>query len=138
MKRITHISVSALAMLVVTAALVAPASAYQSINAASHPVASSDQGSGQTGTSINAILGESTPVAAAESPRPGFSTPNAILGSANVSEPVVTNATSTDSTGFDWNDALVGAGSALVLVLLAGGAMALGRHRRAPRAQPTA
>jgi hypothetical protein len=135
MKRITQITISALATLVVTAAIVAPASAYESVNAASHPAASTDQGSGQTGTSINAILGESTPVA---SPRPGFSSPNAILGSANVSEPVALTSTSTDSTGFDWNDALIGAGSALVLVLVAGGAMALVRHRRAPRAQPIA
>jgi hypothetical protein len=136
MKRITQITISALATLVVTAALVAPASAYQSVNAASHPAVSTDQGSDRTGTSINAILGESTASTPAPSEGAGFSSPNAIQGSANVSEPVV--LTSTDSTGFDWNDALIGAGGALVLVLLAGGAMALGRHRRAPRAQPTA
>ena len=134
MKRTIQITISALTTLAVTAAFVLPASAYESINAAENPVAGTDRSSGPTGTSINAILGESTPA-------PGgrvevTSTPNAIEGGSNVSEPVV--VTSTESTGFNWGDALIGAGGALVLVLFTGGVMTLIRRRRAPRVQPIA
>ena len=134
MKRTTQIAISALTTLAVTAALVAPASGYESINASENPAAGTDRSSSPSGTSINAILGASAP---APSAGVGFTeTPNAIEGGSNVSEPVV--VTSTNSTGFDWDDALIGAGGALVLVLFTGGAMTLVRRRRAPRVQPTA
>ena len=112
MTRIRQISISMMATLVVAAAVAAPASAYESVNAASHPA--------------------SNPASSAD-----FSTPNAILGSSNVGEPVVETSVSSSSTGFDWGDALIGAGGALGLVLLTGGAMVLVRHRRGPSVQPT-
>src|SRR5687768_12464843 len=43
---------------------------------------------------------------------------------------------STGSTGFDWNHALIGVGSALLFVLFIGGAMTLVRRRHAPGVQP--
>jgi hypothetical protein len=133
-KRITQISVSMMATLAVAAAVAAPASAYESVNAASNPVSSADDRSSAGGTSVNAILSESRSVAGE---RVYVSTPNAILGSRNVGDSVAQTPTSSGSTGFDWSDALIGAAGALVLVLFTGGAMVLVRHRRGPRVQPT-
>ena len=129
MKRIKHITISTVATVAVAAAVAAPVSAYESVNATLNPAAgSADHIS--SGTSVNAALAESTPVAAKGL---AASSPNAILGSRNVGEPVV--QTSVSSTGFDWSDALIGAGSALAIVLLAGGAMVLARRRMT--VQPT-
>jgi hypothetical protein len=134
MKRTMQVTISMMATLAVTVAVAAPASAYTSVNAAANPASSADDRSSADGTSVNAILSESTPVA---SERVDVSTPNAILGSSNAGEPVVETFVSSGSTGFDWSDALIGAGGALVLVLFTGGAMVLVRHRRGPHVQPT-
>jgi hypothetical protein len=134
MTRIRQITISMMATLAVAAAVATPASAYESVNAASNPASSADDRSSADGTSVNAILSESTPVA---SERVYVSTPNAILGSRNVGESVFQAPVASESTGFDWSDALIGAGGALVLVLFTGGAMVLVRHRRGPRVQPT-
>ena len=136
MKRITQITISALATLAVTAALVAPASGYESVNAAANPAAEHrPKAPAPSGTSINAILGESTPAPSGRVELTEHSQRDRgrlQRQRARRAEPRPT------STGFDWDDALIGAGSALVLVLFTGGVMALVRRRRAPRVQPTA
>lgn len=134
MIRTKHFTISIFATLAVTAALAAPAPAYESVNAATNPASSEDAGPAGGYTSVNAAVSESAPAAGT---RVSVSSPNAILGGGNVAEPVLATSTPTSTSGFDWNDALVGAGSVLVLGLFTAGAMLLVRRRRAPRVQPT-
>jgi hypothetical protein len=91
-------------------------------------------------SSPNAILHGGGVVAESSSATPVHSSPAAILGARNLTSPATTPAVviqSSQSSGFDWGDALIGAGSALGLIALVSGVVALTRRRRRLSIQPT-
>jgi hypothetical protein len=89
-------------------------------------------------SSVNAIIGDRTPGQSVQSSTPtsdGASSLNSILGHDGVTSPSpVSPASAGSSNGFDWGDALIGAGAALGLALTT--ALLLGMTRRRTRVEP--
>jgi hypothetical protein len=99
-------------------------------------------------SSPNAIIHRARGAVEPSSATAGHSSLNAILGgrSVNVSrfhqaeagaQPSIGRVDGSESGGFDWSDALIGAGSAVGLVALVSGAVVLARRRRQLSIQPT-
>jgi hypothetical protein len=115
MKPAKHIFISVAVSVALVALLASPATA--------RVVNSSSDSAAPQSNEIPAIVFKTHPVSSSPADTP-------LVKTVEVSD-------STGSTGFDWNDALIGAGSALVFVLVIGGTMTLVRRRDAPGVQPT-
>jgi hypothetical protein len=158
MKSIKQALIPVLGLVAVTAAVSAPAQAYTTPNAqlgststessSGNDFSSPNAILGQTGavrgervevSSPNAVLGESGVVRAGSAPGSSPSgSPNAILGAGNVIEPTAEPVSTGGSGGFDWDDALIGAGTALTIAILGSVAMVVTRRRRHPTPQASA
>ena len=114
---------TALALItVVVAAMAITAGPAAALDKNATPVGSSGVTATPTGDSL---AGQ----AAAAHQRANYQSVNAVVSDA--SAPDVTATAAGDSTGFDWGDALIGAGVALGLVLLSAATFhELRRHRR--------
>jgi hypothetical protein len=126
----------AIALVLAVCALAIPASAgaYSSPNAITGGTEQSSQPSGGSdGSSVNAITGGSSTSSAPGAPQsaqrvdPNYSSLSATTGAEQPR--VVSGSPSGGGQGFDWPSALVGAGSAMALVALAGAAFLTGRRR---------
>ena len=117
---------------VVVAAMAITAGPAAALDRNATPVSSSDVSATPTGdyASINGIVGDSLAgQAAAAHQRSNYQSLNASV--ASPSAPAVTTTVASDSTGFDWGDASIGAAVALGLVLISLAAVReLRRHRR--------
>jgi hypothetical protein len=140
MTRITKTLISVLATLAMTvgAGSSAMAADYSSANAALGDQQSAPAPQGDN-SSVSAIVGDRDSTQSGSS-SPTVSTspssPNSIIGSDGATNPtVIGSAPQSGSDGFDWSDALIGAGVAFGLALTA--ALMLRGARRSTRVEPS-
>ena len=134
MTHIKHLTISLSLTLALVAAVAAPALAYSTPNATVNSASAGEDSAQREHSSPNAILspGGTDPAGLTE-----VSSPNAILGAANVAQTSVQAGQPGGTSGFDWSDALVGAGSATAVLFLTAGGLILARRRRSPAVQPS-